>query len=257
MTRTWMIHWTAAALVVPLFMSCGGPSKQQAEDEPLSVTFATPGGTELRASLLVPKPDGGAPSGLLLLHRAGSDRRGWELFARRLRREGRMVMTIDFPGHGESAPRPDLPQKANDFSRADWLALLDDCGAALDKLVAEGADASNLAVGGEGVGANLALHLARRAPRVRALVLVSPGLTQDGVEAAPMLEELTDCPVLYLAAEGDNYAAESARTLAEQTPGFHDLKIFPGTHHGTDLFAGSPSAMNQTIKWLETVLGTR
>lgn len=216
------------------------------------LSLHTEDGVALVARLYI--PDGDRPPGLLLAHGPGRDRAVWESFAELARRRGYLVLALDLRGHGQSGRPENIPHDIHRFSTGHWLGALNDLSSAKDALIEHGADPENLAVIGEDLGANLALHFAARDPAMQAAVLISPGLNYRGIETEPVLVALKDCPVLLLASEDDAYAAMSASTLKETAPVFSELLRYPGAAHGADLLLDSESAASQILEWLDAIL---
>jgi hypothetical protein len=80
--------------------------------------------------------------------------------------------------------------------------------------------------------------------------MLSPGLDGHGIAAEPLLARLAQRPTLLVWAEGDAYAASSGSTLKAMAPGHVESHTYPGTAHGTDIFATSPQSMGQIVVWL-------
>lgn len=104
-------------------------------------------------------PDGAAGKApVLFLHGVGSDKGVWRPQLDHFeRRGGRRAIAIDYPGYGESAPRPGA-------TRDDFAAAVE---AVMDRL-----DLADAHVCGLSLGGVVAIALAHRAPsRIRSLVL--------------------------------------------------------------------------------------
>jgi pimeloyl-ACP methyl ester carboxylesterase len=77
------------------------PDKQDKKNtDSDSVRFDSVDGVELRGSFY-PAAKAKSPA-VLMLHRYGGNREGWEPLAEKLQKEGFAVLTFDFRGHGES-----------------------------------------------------------------------------------------------------------------------------------------------------------
>ena len=236
----------ACGLLLLAAAGCGrGASPMETRD----VTLHTPDGKTLAGTLFVPEAK--EPPGLVLVHGAGRDRSVWSGFAERACRDGFLCLAFDLRGHGCSAGGP---HGHREYTQADWLKILADLGVACRTLVAAGADARNLALAGEGLGANLVLLHARGNTAVQAVALLSPGLEYSGIRAAPALARLREVPVLILAAENDAYGARSASALEQTVPGFCQMHLYDGAAHGADLLAASDHAGRQILDWLADIL---
>lgn len=227
---------------------CGKPPSPPAISA-REITLRAGDGVELSATLYVPA-EGGLRPGLTLLHREGADRQSWQAFAERACRGGYLVLLPDLRGHGRSGPSSGW----RSFTSSDWTNMPSDIGVLQQALIQHGADSRNLAVGGEGVGASLALLHAGQSADVQAVVMLSPGLDYHGLNLEEALARHKDLPVLLLAAENDAYAASSAYALKASAAGFCELRAYSGAAHGTDLLAASPNAAEQIIQWLDAIL---
>ena len=74
--------------------------KSDKSDTSDNVKFDSADGVELRGTFY-PAPKAKAPA-ILMLHRYGGNREGWEKLAEELQKKGFAVLTFDFRGHGES-----------------------------------------------------------------------------------------------------------------------------------------------------------
>ena len=238
-------------LVILGALSCSGGRKSVTEQE---VFFYSVDGLRLGATCFFPKQGDAPPPGVLLLHRYGGSRAVWEGFARTAQQSGFMVLSVDLRGHGDSRARGGETIHYAQLSEEAMRASIVDIEAARNTLVELGAHPDNLAVAGEGLGANLALQYALLTPKMQALVMVSPGLIYQGVGTEKEIQQLKDCPSLLIVGEGDTYAAMSARTLKAAAPVYAELRTWPGAAHGTDIFAAHPEAMHYVLQWLTRIL---
>jgi len=84
--------------------------------------------------------------------------------------------------------------------------------------------------------------------------MLSPGLTYKNLAIEKAMTELSDRPVLIMAAEGDSYAASSSATLKAAAPGYSELRTYKGTAHGTDLLSAHRTVIPQILQWLEPIV---
>ena len=232
-------------LVAALLGACD--ARPRLEDR--NQTLLTSDGLTLEARLYLPAdPD---PPGLILVHRQGASAAHWEPLAVRAQQSGYMVIALNLRGHDG---RRDPHNRAMDYKRftdAEWQNCLLDIDAGKKHLLDAGADPENLFIAGEGLGASLALQYATGDSQIQGLVMLSPGLDSRGIAAEPLLAQRTQRPTLLVWAEGDAYAALSGGTLKRTAPGHVEVHTYPGTSHGTDLFATSPQSMGQIVVWLD------
>lgn len=243
--RQWAI---LAALIAAA--SCG--ERPTRLPNPEQVTFANGAGDTLVGTLYWPMA--ATPPGLVLVPMAGADRSTWDAFANHAQRAGYACLAIDPRGHGETAERNSGQATFRTFSREDWHAITADIAAAHHFLEQRGVDGANLGLAGAALGGSLALEYAASSPAIHAVVLLSPGLEYEGIDAREALARYGKRPLLMLAAQGDSYAAASARTLKAQAPGYAELREYAGAAHGTDLFTLGDRAAGQIIVWLDEIL---
>ena len=233
------------ALLFPLLTGCQARTKFQDAPDILK----TRDGLTLAAHRYVPLDEN--PPGLVLVHRAGGNRSVWEAFAVQAQQAGYLVITMDLRGHGESRKGVDGPLSYRNFSDADWQKISLDIEAALERLRALGANSNDLFLVGEDFGANLALQYTVEHREVQGVVLLSAGASYHGIRAAPLMEQMTTRPSLLVWGERDDYAASCGATLQQRAPGHVEVRIYPGTAHGADIFSTSPGAMGQILVWLD------
>ncbi len=249
--------------MLPVFLlaACGGsgasPSVPSAAGERVTTTptatpvssthyrllsFTTADGVTLVGAFYPPSTPP-AP-GVLLLHMMGRQKEDWAPFATRLQEEGYAVLALDLRGHGESGGEPD------------WAAMPDDVARAWATLVAQPeVDPEQTAIVGASIGANLALVAAAAEPRVRAVVLLSPGLDYRGVRTEEAIVAYGERPILIVASQDDAYAAESAQRLDGLAQGPHVLTLYPSAGHGTHMFGPQPDLSDLILSWLRLQLG--
>jgi acetyl esterase/lipase len=157
-----------------------------------------------------------------------------------------MTLAIDLRRDGDAAP-------GSAALDADAI-LAHDIGAAVKYLLDNGADPDNLFIAGASIGANLALHYAVTDPRIQAVILLSPGEDYRGVRVMPALDDYTQRPLLIMASEGDSYSAATARKMQEAAESQCELRIYPGSAHGTDILNAAGNATGQIFLWLEPIV---
>lgn len=216
-------------LLACIFVSCGGRNAQP-EPQHLEVKTATEAGKALiqRASKT------GATSILILTTAQLND---WQLMATRAALDGytTMVVQVVRPASGDWHHTLALAEKA--------VSIMRESGSI------------DIAIGGEAVAGNLALHVAQRDPSIAAVFCISPGLEYDGVDVEDLVEDIEHRPLLFTAAQNDAYSASSASTLKSLSQGYSELRIFDGSAHGTDLLVAHPNVIDQILEWLRPILG--
>jgi len=197
----------------------------------------------------------GGPPALILIHALRGHRDDWRRFARAAQHAGFASLSFDLRGHGGT--RIDARGRAlspETLTQDDWRLITTDIDAARSHLIERGVDPNELAVVGASVGANLGLQFAALNEDIQAAVLVSPGITIEGIAAEPAMQAFTDRPALILFGAHDAYAASSGRALASIAPAFCEMREYATSAHGASLFDVSDQALEQAVYWLGTVL---
>ncbi|MFH0702128.1 MAG: alpha/beta fold hydrolase [bacterium] len=189
---------------------------------------------------------------VILLHMLGKDNSSWNKFIPLLLNNGYAVYSVDMRGHGKSVET--LDKKSNYFQTmtdGNWLKMPDDVSDLInfiskDKTV----DSSNIALIGASIGANSAIIAASEHPdKVKTTVALSPGLNYRGIEILKSAENLKT-PILIATSQNDDYSYKSSNQLNKAVKVEHDLLIYEGNEHGTNLLNQSEELMSKIISWL-------
>ncbi|MBI2638355.1 alpha/beta fold hydrolase [Candidatus Peregrinibacteria bacterium] len=251
----------ASLLAMTIFLAACGKSNQ--EPSPLNpqlsmtqerVSFQTTDGVTIIGDWTV---HSNAKNAALLLHMMPATRVSWAPLVDALNKAGFATLAIDLRGHGESTKRK-LPPPGNtesldykNFSDSEHQASRLDIDAAFNFLKQKGFDESAIALVGASVGANLSLDALYRYNSTSRAVLLSPGLDYRGVKTeSPMRQLGPHQKVWIIAAEGDQYSANSSITLQQLQKQTGTVTIFGGSDHGTTLFSSQPSLIRDIVKFL-------
>jgi dienelactone hydrolase len=205
-------------------------------DEPKPVQV--PLGSEQLAGLYW-KPRSRLSPAVLLLPMLGHGKEDWIPLATELRKEGYGVLALDLREQG----RTDRARLVADV-RAGFAFLREQ----------KNVDAARIGVIGASIGANAALNFAAEEPMARLAVLLSPGLNYRGVTTQPALRNYGARPVMLVAAEEDLASAGAVRTLADATQADVEVKLHPGSAHGTDLLQVGLPVSQEVIAFLQAHL---
>lgn len=228
-------------MIVVSLASCQAPSSNVAAG---SGRLVTSDGVRIAYSYL--EPIGKNAPVVILLHMLNRDKEDYAGFARRLNQEGFAVIAIDFRGHGQSDG--DWKQ----FSADDFNNMVRDVGAAKAFLAQQsGVDVSRIGIVGASIGANIALRSAFMDAGVKAVVMLSPGLEYRGVRSDDL--EVKETPVLLVAAEDDDYSAESVKVLGNVISNAR-VQLYGKGGHGTQLFE-TTDVEEYLVGWLKEKLG--
>lgn len=187
-----------------------------------------------------------AESSIVLVHGKGQSRSDWETFATAARAEGFATIAVDLRDPNVRADDPP------GFSP--WLRAGYEIEAARSELIARGASLGRIGIAGAGIGGSLALHFAAQEDDVAAIVLISPGLEDEGIATRDAMANYAG-PVMFVSGAEDAYSSSSARTLHDIAPGLAELREYPGGAFGTNLVAQSANARSQIFLWLKIAMG--
>jgi pimeloyl-ACP methyl ester carboxylesterase len=193
----------------------------------------------------------------ILLHGLGSTQWEWDVFARRLSKQGDGIFLYDMRGHGESnRTQGGLPLDYHLWRSAGpgspWGAMPSDMSSAVRMLQERfNLSSKSLAVGGASLGANVALVYAAHHPGVPAVLLLSPGLEYAGIAAGPAYETYRGRPILMAASPDDGYAYGSMRAMADGTLDPARTMLEGKTGHGVKML--DEEFMQKVLKWMKKV----
>ena len=191
----------------------------------------------------------GAKKAVLLLHMMPSTRVSWKSLTEDLNKAGFATLAIDLRGHGESAATLDYKK----FTDAEHQASRLDVDAAINFLKQNKFSEENISFAGASIGANLSLDALYRYAGTSRAVLLSPGLNYRGIKTEAAMRGLNSHQKVWLvAAEGDEYSAQSVRALKSLQAEKSVLTIFPGGDHGTTLFKSQPKLINDIAVFLHS-----
>jgi alpha-beta hydrolase superfamily lysophospholipase len=215
-----------ALLALLLLPACGasGPA-QGRRGEP--IRFTTDDGVELAGELR-----GEGDVGVVLAHMFPADRTSWSSFATVLGDRGFRTLAFDFRGYGDSEGEKDVPEIWRDVVAAARVLRKD--------------GATRVVLVGASMGGTAALRAAVQEP-VDGVVTLSAPSTFMGLTAPPEILAGVMVPKLFVAADGDGTAAETAQSFYEQSPPPKRVEIVTGTEHGTDLLGGRQSELVRSL----------
>ena len=209
-----------------LGLSCGSEETTPAAEPlgPGEVTFTTIDGVDLRG-----RHFGDGEVTVVLAHMFPADQESWKPFAETLAAEGYAAFTFNFRGYAPSSGTREIERIGADLQGA--LAYL------------EGMGASKVFLVGASMGGTAAVRVATQRA-VLGVVGVSAPTTFRGLDALPPGTEPRS-PVLFLAAEDDRAAQQSAAALYDASSAPRLLEVYTGAEHGTDLVYGQHAALVQ------------
>jgi len=215
------------------------------------VRFNTPDGCALEAEY---QPAPSRSYVFINIHGLGSSRGEWRVLEARLKKRGYGYLSLDLRGHGRSLDCAGKPVGYKTFSAGDWAGLSGNIKAAADFLKGKKVPQSRLVLCGASIGANLSLKAAAEGLRPAGIVLLSPGMSYAGIEAAAFLDQLNGIPVLAAASEDDPYAWTSAGELTARAKLRNAPAVFrsgPGGHGANMLSDARPELLNYILDWAD------
>ncbi len=189
-----------------------------------------------------------AERGVILLHQYNSSQNAWNEFAAELQDRGFAVMTLDWPGHGDSSG------ELATLTEFDYEAFPTYAAEAVEYLRDINAD-MNIAVVGSGLGANAALQLAEQDASIAAVLLVSPQNNYRGIKINGINKKFSR-PIYYLVSRTDTISLEATEGLYKNSPSeLKELRIAEEAKgRGTKLLRHAPKLRSAMMDWLATVL---
>jgi len=163
---------------------------------------------------------------VILAHQGteGTDQKSWQPFAQTLAEKGFAALTLDFRGRGQSQGYLQASQLIKDLNAAIQFLR----GRGYQRIVCMGAS----------MGGTACLRAALDHDLVGLVVIASQMSSGPPTSTEPdELSRLT-LPKLYVCAENDRYSSviPQMKQMFELSPEPKQLKFFPGTVHGTELF---------------------
>jgi len=215
---------------------------------PREVHFRTEDGVELAATFFPARSPVKSTPGILLLPMMGYERSYHRKFAHYLQEQGFAVLTVDLRGMGDSTP---VIQKASDSG--EWIRKFPlDVRAAVNYLASQvGVRSDRLAVMGADVTANAAIMGVNNDPRVKTLILLSGGYSE---QAKAIVAREDAPPLLILASFNEGYPAYAARELGQLSSNPQTkVKIFLNAGHGWDMLRSSEAeeVVRVIMDWLQ------
>lgn len=185
-------------------------------EQPRAVRFVAGDGTQLSGLLY-----GQGRTAVILSHMSDSDKSEWAEMAERLAGLGYAALTFDFRGRGDSEGSFTPPLADHDLLAAITFAKQE--------------GAVNIVLVGASMGAMASLKAAA-VERPLALVALAGATSWSGLTVTDAELEAISAPKLYISSEQDPYISGTLH-LFDAAPDPKEKHIYPGSAHGTQLFA--------------------
>lgn len=235
------------ALAVSVSICVWGAVAIAAQDRTSRVTFQTPDGQTIVATMMEPsrRP---APA-IILVHMLGRSRKDWEPAAARFAGEGFITLAIDLRGHGESSS-----SGGGADERARLAAMVVDVRTA-KRFLDTRTDVmpGRIGIAGASFGATLAAIAAGDDSTIRSIALLSPSMDYRGVRIDAAMKKYGRRRALLVASREDPYAWRSMRELTKDATG-REMILLDRAGHGTTMLAENESLIRTLIDWFRRTL---
>jgi alpha-beta hydrolase superfamily lysophospholipase len=209
----------------------------------ISMDIIAKDGIKLKATYYSPGKPG---PGMLLFHQCNMDRKCWSSFARALSENGVHALAFDFRGYGESPSAGGM-----------WSNLEGDMDSAFSKLIKLPGVNGKIAAGGASCGVGRAVDLAIRTGKIKALMLLTGPVTDDGLK---YLKENKKLAIFSAASDKDDAAIKYLKPLVDNSTNPMSkmiiLKNGPtgDAGHGVPLFKADSSLMKSAVDFIMNAL---
>jgi dienelactone hydrolase len=242
----------AAILALTLIPAAAFGAKKKDEQAktpsaPREITVQTPDGWHLRGTYYQGKT--GSPL-ILLMHKLGSNRSEFTGLAKALNERGYNVASWDARGHGQSTLLDGRTVTYGSFSDRDFENMTIDIDSVLKYLRERGVGNGPIGLVGASIQSSTGLLYAARHPDVKALVLLSPGLSYHNIDTARPMKEYGARPVFMAASTEDEASYDSVRRLEQLAAGPKKIVILTDAGHGAQMFQKDPKLLVQVADWL-------
>lgn len=220
------------------------------------ITIKANDGFELSADYNAPAL--AAKKGVLMLHQCNEDKNMYAELGKLGAESGFHTLALDFRGYGKSvdetyslkkmeskaADRSEYISKVRKMQSDHWPADVEVAYQYLSNKVGS----NNIAFIGASCGGGQAMVLANR-HRPTSFTFFSSGMNEEAVKRFVGLSEI---PALFIAAQGDEYTFNSAKTAFEHAKNKQTrLLAYKGQGHGLPLFTQDKNLKNSMIDWFQ------
>jgi dienelactone hydrolase len=211
-----------------------------------TIHFETEDGWEIHGDYYPPawyKPT------VILVHGFNEDRKAYKDIAKELYDGGYGVFSYDSRGHGDSMNRNGtyIAQLSNE----EVAKMTLDIKASMDYLASRGADYNGVVIMGASVGANTAMFYAVNDSRVKAVVLLSPGIDYRGTNPIDAVRDYRGS-ILFVTNTGDSIAYRSCLIFFDNATNakVRDHYYEEGYLHGTGTLLKSDMKA-RVLTWID------
>ena len=221
-----------------LILSVCALAKEPSSIQEINIDILAHDGVKLKATYYTSDKPG---PGMLLLHQCNMDRKSWKQLATTLAQFGIHVLTFDYRGYGETPSVGGYENHSKDIDSA--LAML---------MTQPRVDTLNIGAGGASCGVNNAIGLAKRSGKIKALMLLSGGTSNAGLN---YLRNNPQLAIFGAASSEEDPAVKSIREMvATSTNPVSTMKVLNNAGHGAPMFTKDPTLLQSVADWMVLVL---
>lgn len=188
----------------------------------------------------------GSAKTAILVHGLGSDMREWYNFEKALRKDGWSTFAFDIRGHGSSTEWKEGSLDWHEFTPQAARTAVQDVRSAM-----ETAGGKAVWLVGSSFGSNLSLSYAAGDPKVKGVVLLTPGINYLGVESEPALRKYSGRPLLIAASKDEPGAEKVAQWLYDSAGEPKKLILNDQGGHGSEMLEFNPQLQKDIIEWMD------
>lgn len=189
----------------------------------------------------------------ILIHQRPLTKESFDNFAKFLNKEGYTVLALDLRGHGESIQSTFGKLDYNKFTSEEEQKSIIDLEAASLFLNKEGFPKEKQFLVGASIGANLAFQFLSENPKIKGVVLLSPGLNYRGIILEKFRKEGIGNKIFAVSALDDPQGVKGGRALKSWYPEAVYLEYQFGGH-GINLFKTQKDLREKILDWLREKL---
>jgi alpha-beta hydrolase superfamily lysophospholipase len=230
------------------------PASEEEEEEAAAEEAGGEEGEEVTTPAAPPKPAKTYPL-VILMHQLNGSASDWGDLPKTLVKQGYAVIALDLRGHGRSTKMLNgSARQWRDYSPQDWAKLPSDARRVMETFTGSKdypeVNGSKVAIIGASIGANAALiRGAEAADRVKAVVLLSPGLDYKGLTTSIPAVKYPNA-VFIATSQTDTSSFEATELLYRWAQGPKALRVYKDVGHGTDMLSVEPGLTKDLLTWL-------
>jgi alpha-beta hydrolase superfamily lysophospholipase len=216
--------------------------------------------TRIKGKLYIPPSNEKLPPLVILLHMFSHSSKDWEGLVPLLTDKGYAVLNLDLRGHGKSTKRGEKTITYLNPDEVNLRLLPLDVNSALDALKSYmgRVDLERVGIIGASIGANAGLIAAAGNPKIKTMVLISPGLNYHDLMTENAAGRLKEVSVLLISNREDSYSLSSCQRLySAMQLSKKEVKLVQAREHGNELLLKMPELNKEIANWINENLPAR